>query len=45
VKTSTMLRDLDVIAIGSVTLQFFTQTLDDARTPQAASEGAGGASV
>jgi pSer/pThr/pTyr-binding forkhead associated (FHA) protein len=45
VKTSIMLRDLDVIAIGSVTLQFFTQTLDDARTPQAASEGAGGASV
>jgi len=41
VKTSVMLRDLDVIAIGSVTLQFFGRKLEGLRAQQAPRDGAG----
>jgi hypothetical protein len=38
-----MLRDLDVIAIGSVTLQFFGRKLESLRTQQAPLDGSGDA--
>jgi pSer/pThr/pTyr-binding forkhead associated (FHA) protein len=45
VKTSVMLRDLDVIAIGSVTLQFFTKNSENARVQRTPDGGPGGASA
>ncbi len=45
VRKSVMLQDLDVIAIGSVKLQFFTQTPEASRIARTSTGGAGGASV
>jgi len=39
VKKSIMLKDLDIIAIGSVKLQFFTRTSQTSRTDSAAARG------
>jgi pSer/pThr/pTyr-binding forkhead associated (FHA) protein len=45
VKTSVMLRDLDVITIGSLTLQFFTRDADTPRNESGTEAGAGNASA